>query len=98
MDRLELAGHRPRLHGHQKAELQGSLTTVIPAKAGIPGQACADLSLRPRPAPGRRSGFAVLLPRPEQLGGRNVDPFEAAVDPVEMRSDEVADLGAELID
>ena len=43
-------------------------------------------------------GLAVLFPGPEQLGRRNVDPFEAAVDPVEVRSDEVSDLRAELID
>ena len=39
-----------------------------------------------------------LAPGPEQRRGRNVDPFEAAVDPLEMRRDEVAHLGAELID
>ena len=39
-----------------------------------------------------------LAPGPEQGRGRHVDPFEAAVDPLEMRGDEVAHLGAELID
>src|SRR6185369_8654932 len=39
-----------------------------------------------------------LTPRPEERRRRNVHPFKAAIDPLEMRLDEVANLWAELID
>ena len=42
--------------------------------------------------------WTSVLPGPEQVAGRDVDPFEAAVDAVEMGGDEVAHLGLELID
>ena len=42
--------------------------------------------------------FAVLLPRPEKSRGRDIDPLEAAVDLVEVRGDEIANLRAELVD
>ena len=46
----------------------------------------------------QRAQSAGSSPGPEQGRRRDVDPFEAAVDPVEMRRDEVAHLGAELVD
>src|SRR4051794_22035889 len=38
------------------------------------------------------------LPAPEQVAGGDVDPFEAAIDALEMHGHEIARLGLELID
>ena len=43
-------------------------------------------------------GTTLGLPAPEQVAGRDVDPFEAALDAVEMGGHEVAHLGLELVD
>src|SRR5688500_3609279 len=65
-----------------------------PAKAGIPGRdVTAGLPEVPAFA-----GMTLVPPGPEEGGGRHVDPFEAAVDAVEIGRDEVAHLGRELVD
>src|SRR3546814_17618415 len=46
----------------------------------------------------RRADALLILPGPEQRCGRNVDPFEALVDAIEVGGDIVADLGRELVD
>ena len=43
-------------------------------------------------------GLRLALVGPEQGRRRDIDPFEAALDRLEVRLDEVAHLGAELID
>src|SRR5439155_6825840 len=52
----------------------------------------------PPELPRRTLGVRLALIGPEQGRGRDVDPFETAIDAVEMRLDEIEHLGAELID